>query len=376
MSYVVIGGGLAGISAALTLQEAGETVELFEASDDLGGRVRSDFVDGFILDRGFQLINAGYSEIKRLGVIDEIEFCKADRTVDVVTPFGTLAIGDPRLHPLQAVRSPLGSIRQKISRLTFLAGAANGEISLRDALLAAGAGDFYDNVLRPFLLGVFLSDPTQIDSAYGQEIIRSFIVGDSGLPSAGVGALTQALGARVENVRLSSPITSLSQCEGAKIIIATDSNTAAQLLNRDNSYKSVGSVTWYHSIPAGVINSKRLRVTSVESPIVNSLAISNIVSGYAPADRTLISTTTLAKVSESEIALEIAKFWNLSPNELSIVGRYEIADSLPLFSPGDRGVQSAQVGSDIYLAGDYLSAGSQNGALLSGRLAALEALTH
>jgi predicted NAD/FAD-dependent oxidoreductase len=100
------------------------------------------------------------------------------------------------------------------------------------------------------------------------------------------------------------------------------------------------------------------------------------VSGYAPADRTLISTTTLAKVSESEIALEIAKFWNLSPNELSIVGRYEIADSLPLFSPGDRGVQSAQVGSDIYLAGDYLSAGSQNGALLSGRLAALEALTH
>ena len=64
MSYVVIGGGLAGISAALTLQDAGESVELYEASDDLGGRVRSDYIDGYILDRGFQLINSGYSELK------------------------------------------------------------------------------------------------------------------------------------------------------------------------------------------------------------------------------------------------------------------------------------------------------------------------
>ena len=177
-------------------------------------------------------------------------------------------------------------------------------------------------------------------------------------------------------MRLNSPIESLSQCEGSKIVIATDSNTAAQLLNRDNVYKTVGSVTWYHSIPAGVIDSKRLRVTSAASSIVNSLAISNIVSGYAPDDRTLISTTALTSVSESEVAIEIAKFWNLSSSELSMVGRYQIADSLPLFSPGSRGVQSAQVGSGIYLAGDYLSAGSQNGALLSGRLAALEALTH
>lgn len=77
MSYVVIGGGLAGLSAAITLQQAGESVELYEASDDLGGRVRSDYIDGYILDRGFQLINSGYSEVKRLGVINEIDFVGA-----------------------------------------------------------------------------------------------------------------------------------------------------------------------------------------------------------------------------------------------------------------------------------------------------------
>jgi predicted NAD/FAD-dependent oxidoreductase len=151
MNYVVIGGGLAGLSAALTLQDAGESVELFEASDNVGGRVRSDFIDGYILDRGFQLINAGYPEIIRLGLISEIDFIEASRTVEVVTPFGISAIGDPRRHPWQAVSSPLGTLTQKISLLTFMGRKNLQGISLEEGLLSAGAGDFYQNLLKPFL---------------------------------------------------------------------------------------------------------------------------------------------------------------------------------------------------------------------------------
>ena len=175
MSSVVIGGGLAGLSAALTLQEAGESVELFEASDAVGGRVRSDFIDGYILDRGFQLINAGYPELKRLGVISEIDFCKADRSIDVVTPFGLTSIGDPRLHPLQGLRSPLGSLAEKVAVLKFVGEKPNGSISLRDALLASGTGDFYENLLKPFLRGVVLTELENVDSAYGRDLIKSFI---------------------------------------------------------------------------------------------------------------------------------------------------------------------------------------------------------
>lgn len=375
MSYVVIGGGLAGLSAALTLQEAGESVELYEASDDLGGRVRSDYIDGYILDRGFQLINAGYSELKRLKVIDEIDFCKADRTVDVVTAFGVTSIGDPRLHPIQGLTSPLGSLKEKLSLLTFLGAKPNGNISLRDALLASGAGDFYENLIRPFLTGVFLVDPSRVDSAYGREIIKSFVVGDSGLPQAGVGALTQALGARVENVHLDAKIESLEEFKGKKVIVATSAANAAHLLGEKSAHPYLSSYTWYHSIPAGVISSRRLRVTSAQSPIVNSIAISNLVAQYAPSDRTLISTTTLTSLSEKAIADEISKFWEIAPSELQLVKRYEITDSLPLFAPGHSGARSAKAGENLFIAGDYLSAGSQNGALISGRLAAVEALT-
>ena len=376
MSYVVIGGGLAGINAALTLQDAGETVELFEASDDLGGRVRSDYIDGYILDRGFQLINSGYSELKRLQGIKEIDLCGIDRTIDVVTPFGVSSIGDPRLHPLMGLRSPLGSMKEKVAVLTFLGDKAKSNLSLRDALLASGTGDFYENLLKPFLRGVFLDELENVDSSYGREIIKSFVLGDSGLPRAGVGALTEALGARVENVQLNARIDSLDQFAGKKIILATDARTATGLLRNETTHQSVDSVTWYHSIPSGKITTKRLRVTSATSPLVNSIALSNVVSEYAPEGKTLISSTSLQSLNDAEALNQISKFWGVPVVDFELVKRYEITGSLPRFMPGKSGITASRVSDSVFLAGDYLSAGSQNGALLSGRLAATESLAY
>lgn len=376
MSYVVIGGGLAGLSAAITLQEAGESVELYEASDDLGGRVRSDFIDGYILDRGFQLINAGYSEIKRLGVIKEIDFCKSDRTIDVITPFGISSIGDPRIHPLQALNSPLGSLAEKVAVLKFVGAQPNSAISLRDALLASGTGDLYENVLKPFLRGVFLTELENIDSAYGREIIKSFVAGDSGLPRAGAGALSEALGARVESVVLNAPIDSLAQFAGKKVILATDAATTSKLIDLPTSPSFTDSHTWYHALPAGLVSSKRLRLTSTANPIVNSIALSNVVSQYAPEGKTLISSTSISSISDSDALNEISKFWGIAPTEFELIKRYDIRNSLPVFNPGARGVKSARVNESIFIAGDYLTAGSQNGALLSGRLAAMESLAY
>jgi hypothetical protein len=376
MGYVVIGGGLAGISAAITLQEAGESVELFEASDDLGGRVRSDYIDGYILDRGFQLINSGYSEIKRLGVISEIDFCKSDRTIDVITPFGISSIGDPRLHPLMAMRSPLGSLVEKIAVLKFVVDKPNSAISLRDALLASGTGDLYENVLKPFLRGVFLTDLENVDSSYGREIIKSFVAGDSGLPRAGAGALTSALGARVENVILNESIASLEQFAGKKVILATDAHTTAKLANISIETGFTDSHTWYHALTSGIVSSKRLRVTSTANPIVNSIALSNVVSQYAPEGKTLISSTSITSITDAEALNEISKFWGVAPSEFELVKRYDIRNALPVFKPGSNGVKSSRLNDQLFIAGDYMTAGSQNGALLSGRLAAMESLAH
>ena len=375
MGAVVIGGGLAGLSAALTLQEAGEEVELFEASDAVGGRVRSDFVDGYILDRGFQLINSGYPEIKRLGVIPEIEFRKASRSVDVVSPFGVTTIGDPRTHFLQALRSPLGSIREKLGVLLFLGEKPKSQRSLEESLLASGTENFYHNLLKPFLRGVFLAELNQVDSNYAREILKGFVVGDSGLPAAGVGTLSEALAARIEKIHLNASIENLNQFKGRKVIIATGDSQAAHLLSATERAQHVDSYTWYHSLSAGVISSDRLRVSSTQSSLVNSLAISNVVSEYAPSGKTLISSTSLAPLTDAQVLQEISKYWRVPESDFDVIARYEVKNSLPLFTPmGASAATTAKVADDLYLAGDYMTAGSQNGALLSGRLAAMELL--
>ncbi|MFZ4108806.1 MAG: FAD-dependent oxidoreductase, partial [Candidatus Planktophila sp.] len=72
--FIVVGAGLAGINAALTLQNAGREVLIIDANDKPGGRIATDKVDGFLCDRGFQLINARYPSLAELNVIEEIDF--------------------------------------------------------------------------------------------------------------------------------------------------------------------------------------------------------------------------------------------------------------------------------------------------------------
>jgi phytoene dehydrogenase-like protein len=97
---LVIGAGLAGLNAAIQLEAAGLDVTVIEASDRAGGRVASDVIDGFICDRGFQLINSKYPALQELDVIKEIDFVSAPRVIEVAIGDSRHAIGDPRQAPL------------------------------------------------------------------------------------------------------------------------------------------------------------------------------------------------------------------------------------------------------------------------------------
>ena len=109
-------------------------------------------------------------------------------------------------------------------------------------------------------------------------------------------------------------------------------------------------------------------------PIVNSIAISKLLPLSAPADRTLFSSTSLGHASESEIRRHLSLMWGVDTAGWELVAKYDIKNALPLFPPGHSRAQSLQVRPGVWRAGDYLSAASQNGALASGRLAALELL--
>ncbi len=372
-SVVVIGGGLAGLSAALTLQDAGREVEIHEGSDRVGGRVASDHIDGFILDRGFQLINANYPELKRLNLIGELDFQTASRSIDISLGDKRYSLSDPRTNPFSALNSKTGTLSEKLKFLQYLLRSVRNENSVGADL--EGLGNLYARVLRPFLSGVFLTDPTHIGAVQGKELIGSFISGKPGLPRLGAGALPALLAKKIKTIHLNSQVDSITQFSGREVIVATDLTTSAQLLDIPSVPKLASCTTWYHEVPADFSDSNRLLLDGEKrGPVLNSIVISNFVTSYAPAGRSLLSTTTIEHTSESEVRRHLALLWGKETQAWPLIAKYEIPKALPIFAPGTSHATSSKIGDGVFIAGDFRTSASQNGALLSGRLAAQELL--
>ena len=384
LPVIVVGAGLAGLSAAQTLIDAGVVVRVLEASATLGGRVQTDEINGYRFDRGFQLINAKYPELEALNILDKLDFACAPRAVDIALDGSTVRLGDPRKHFASAFRSQSGSMREKISFLKYLFSHSAHGADVESELISAGCNNLYTRVLRPFLTGVFLTQPSRVDAVSGREIIKSFISGAPGLPAMGAGELSRVLANEIGVVETGVQVNAISGLElstskgeisARAIIVATDQTTAAQLLEIEEVGESVSCTTWFHSTPDAIACDATLRVDGLaRGPIVNSIAISKLLPLSAPADRILFSSTSLGHASESEIRRHLALMWGVDTAGWELVAKYDIKSALPLFPPGHAHAQSLYVKPGVWRAGDYLSAASQNGALASGRLAALELL--
>ena len=375
---LIVGAGLAGLSAAIHCQSAGIDVKVIESSDRAGGRVASDVIDGFICDRGFQLINAKYPALQELDVIKELDFIQAPRVIEVCLGEKRHAIGDPRQAPWTALNKETGSITEKIALLRFITGKVKAGQSIAEAL--RGTGSCYDRVLRPFLQGVFLTDPENVDAVYAHSIIKSFVNGQPGVPRDGVGELPKALAKRVEDIVYNTQVESIDQGSvhtnngtftGDKILIATDATTATQLLGLNEVPRMAGCITWYHAASQNPSGSGHLVVDGQRrGPIINTLVISDISKNYAPTAQHLISTTTDLNVTESDVRRHLATMWGTSTHGWQFIAKYEIPAALPIHTVGRALSQPMKINDRHFVAGDHRSVPSQQGALFSGRLAA------
>jgi glycine/D-amino acid oxidase-like deaminating enzyme len=375
---LIVGAGLAGLNAAITLQNAGVDVQIVEASDRAGGRVTSDVIDGFICDRGFQLINSRYPALQELDVIKEIDFITAPRVIEVSLGDDRHALGDPRIAPWTALDRATGTILEKLALLRFLASNPPSHFSVEDSLKSLGST--YDRVLRPFLHGVFLTDPKNVDACYGQSIIKSFVTGSPGLPRNGVAALSNALAARVKNITYRTQVdtvengtvhTSAGTFRANKVVIATDATTATQILGLPEVPRMAGCITWYHAVDSNPSGSGRLVVDGQNrGPIINTIVVSDISADYAPAGSHLVSTTTELGATESDVRRHLSIIWGTSTHDWQLIAKYEIPAALPIQSVGRALSQSVKISDDVFVIGDHRAVPSQQGALFSGRLAA------
>ena len=383
---VVIGAGLAGMNAAIQLQKAGREVVLLEAAERAGGRVQTDSIDGFTCDRGFQLINAKYPELVTLKVLNKLDFRFADRAINVAIDEELHRLGDPRRYPFAAFDLATGSAFEKLAVTRAILGKPKADQSIAEYLVSAGLGKTFDRALRPFLRGVYLTDLSNVSADTGLEIIKTFIGGKPGLPSGGVGALSKSMANEINDLRLGVTVNSIkpglvATSEGHisanEIIVATDSTTSAQLLDQTSVTKLAGCTTWYHSAPKAPVSHGQLIVDGQNrGAVINTLVISNFIPEYAPTGKNLVSSTTDVGVTESEVRRHLATLYNCDNRDWELIAKYEIPAALPIGSKRITQPIESRIREGIYLAGDGQVGPSQNGALKSGRLAAMAVLAN
>jgi hypothetical protein len=185
------------------------------------------------------------------------------------------------------------------------------------------------------------------------------------------------LGVTVNAIKNGSLITSAGEIEASEIIVATDSTTAAQLLELGSVPKLAGCTTWYHSAPSAPVSHGQLIVDGENrGSVINTLVISNFIPEYAPVGKNLISTTTDIGITESEVRRHLATIYSCDNRDWELIAKYEIPAALPIGAKAITQPIQSFVREGIYLAGDGQVSPSQNGALKSGRLAAMAVLAN
>jgi hypothetical protein len=390
---IIIGSGLAGLSAARQLSIHGIEVLVLEATDCVGGRVRTDIIDGVHMDHGFQLYNTAYPEGKRVLDYQALDLHPFSSGVISATDHGRMKLGDPReLLGWLPTSITSGSLSSKASFVRYALAQSRKspaeltrgvDTSAHTALERAGVtGKFYSEVIQPFFAGVFLEPNLSTSSRFMNLVLLTFVKGKPSLPRNGMQAIPdQIFNALPEGtVRFNSKVSAVSTdsvrvgsevINARAVIVATDSTSAHELsgLNAP-TWNSV--TTWYHLAPLGTLDEGKPVIVvngGAAGPITNSVVLTNAVPGYAPGAQ-LISTSAVGIHEKNlNLARQLDIMHDTDASKWELVGHYPISQALPAMTP-PHAFTSPSEQNGIFPAGDYRTSSSIQGAMVSGRRAA------
>ncbi|MBL3669160.1 FAD-dependent oxidoreductase [Streptomyces sp. M2CJ-2] len=398
---VVVGAGLAGLACASDLCRAGHRVVLLEASDGPGGRMRTDRRDGFLLDRGFQVFNTSYPQVKRRLDLRSLRLRPFTPGFVAHTPTGPVRLTDPTRRPSAAVALLPGRA------LTARDLAASAALTARDALLPvallkrrpdratsvalsrAGLSDTAVNhILRPFLSGVFLEDRLETSARFFHLVWRSMVRGTLCLPADGIGAVPAQLARGLPDgvLRLETPVAEVtasgvlltdgSEVPAATVVVATDAVTAARLLPGLPVPDGRTVTTYYHAVDSTPTAEPTLMVDSTGT-VLNTCVLTEVVPAYAPPGTALVSSSVLGgdEPGRSDVVLRrLADLYGTDTSGWQQIAAYTVEGALPAMPPPWPLSLTTRFGPGRYVCGDHRATGSVQGALASGTRAAREVL--
>ena len=395
VEVAVVGAGLAGLAAATALTEAGREVVVVEASDDVGGRVRTDEVDGFLVDRGFQVMLTAYPELDR----------QLDRAALRLRAFepGALvrigdrfhAVGDPFRQPgrlLTTALAPVGtpldklrllSLRRRLRATTVPQLLRGRDVDTADALRDARFGSTMVNrFFRPLVGGIQLDPDLTASRRMFDTIFRTLSEGDAAVPAAGMGAIPRQMAARLDprTVHLNRPASRVEPgrvtLEGDdvisadRIVVATEGPAASQLLGLRPVGSRPATCVWFAADRPPTDSRLIVLDGNGTGPALNVAVMSNVAPEYAPEGSALVAAACPGVADpgiEPAVRRQLRGWWGTPVDGWRHLRTHVIAhgqpDQRPPFSPK----QEVSLGDGLFVCGDHRDTASIQGAMYSGR---------
>ena len=400
---VVVGAGLAGLAAARQIKSRGRSVIVIEAQDGVGGRVRTDKVDGFLLDRGFQVLLTAYPELRTQIDMSALDLQMFSSGALVMRDGKPSVVTDPFREPKRAaatVFAPIGSLTDKL-RVAALRWRVmhrnedkilNGaDISTVVALRGMGfSTTMIDRFFRPLFGGIQL-DPELRTSRRMFEIIFKYLSeGQSALPANGMSAIPEQMAKHLgaENIFLNTRATSIEtgfvstangRIETRAIVVATDQPSASELLRTTEITSRVAGCVYFSADRPPTHEKFVVLDGTGQGPVLNAAVLTNVAPSYAPPGKHLIVAALPGIITgdlETMSRDQLRTWWGPQVDAWSHIKTYRIThagpEQLPPFNPK----QIVSLGNGMFVCGDHRDTGSIQGALYSGRRCGDAVLAH
>lgn len=401
---IIVGAGLAGLSCARHLAAAGIPFVILEADRRIGGRIKTDRVDGFLLDHGFQVLQTAYPEARRYLDYDQLELKPFAPGAIIRTEDKFHIIADPRRRPQHlwsTATAPIGTLGDrlriiklvsKVRRAKVAALFQSPDMKTIDFLKSEG---FSEKIIQkffiPFFRGISLDPEIRVSSRVFQYILRIFAEGDVALPTQGMGAIPEQLsenladGSIRTDVKVGSlypgkvELTSSEIIKGRAVVLATEGPETARLLGSKQTMDSRGELCLYYAAKAAPMEQPYLILNGDRTGWINSLTVpSQVTPSYAPPGQALISVVVIGHLTSDDDTVEAAvrgqltAWFGAQVKDWRHLKTYRIAHALPAQPPPmpDPTVSVTPVKPGIYVCGEYGSVPGIQWAMLSGRHAA------